>query len=444
MKHHIIVYGCQMNRSDAERINSLFESLGSKISSKPEEADTVIVVMCSVRQMAADRVIGLHQKINFEKIKAKNPEFISILTGCIVENDKEKFREIFDYILDIKKLAAWPKITGLKASYDNKDYFHILPKQSCSFSALIPISKGCDNYCTYCVVPYTRGKLESRPSGDILKEVKEAVKNKAKEIWLIGQNVNNYHWKNIDFAQLLELVNNIPGDFWIRFTSPHPKDFNDAAIDAMAKYQKITPYLNLPVQSGDDSILKSMGRPYTAASYEILVKKIRQSFKKHRSGTEKIIAISTDIIVGFPGETKIQFLNSAKLFRKIKYDMAYIAQYSRRAGTSAAKLDDNVPAKEKKYRENCLNNILKKTALIHNKKFVGKTVEVLVDCVKKETFGKKIRYFGLGKTRHYKTAKFPMENGKINPGDIINIKINKAQSFGLIGEISNGKQKSKK
>jgi len=432
MKHHIIIYGCQMNHSDAERIESLFEFLGSKKTDTAIEADIVVAVMCSVRQMAADRVFGLEQK--FKQIKKTNPKFKSILTGCVVENDKDRFAAIFDHILDIKSLNQWPVIVGLTDNKTaNDDYFHILPKITLAHSVLVPISKGCDNYCTYCVVPYTRGHLESRPAKDILEEVGRAVRNGTKEIWLLGQNVNNYHWENIDFANLLRQVNDIPGDFWLRFTSPHPKDFDDNAVAAMAQCEKVTPYLNLPVQSGDNAILKAMGRPYTAARYRLLVKKIRQAFKKYRRGPEKEVAISTDIIVGFPGETKTQFQNSAKTFKAVKYDMAYIAQYSRRAGTAAAALDDNVPPKEKKRREEAINNILKKTALAHNKKFVGKTGAVFVDSIKAETPKKGPALFALGKNRHYKTVKFPVSQDEVKPGDIVTVKITKAQSFGLLG-----------
>jgi len=429
MTYFIQIFGCQMNRSDAERIASLFESLGISPVSVPEKADIFVAVMCSVRQMAADRVFGLEQK--FKQIKKTNPGFKSILTGCIVESDKERFAKIFNHIFDIRSLNKWPVRMGLKKNGgDGSDYFRILPKHSSKFSALISISKGCDNYCTYCVVPYTRGPLESRPAKSILRETESAVKNGAKEIWLLGQNVNNYHSGNVNFAKLLRAINKIEGDFWIRFTSPHPKDFSDEAVLAMAQCLKVTPYLNLPVQSGDNMILKAMNRPYDISSYETLVKKIRGAFKKYRKGLEKNVAMSTDVIVGFPGENKIQFNNTARMFKKIKYDMAYIAQYSPRSGTAAAKLDDNVSKIEKKRREEIINDIVKKTAFGHNKKFAGKTVEVLVDSTKNN-------YFGLGKTRHYKTVKFGIE--KTHPasliGKIVNVKITNAQSFGLIGKL---------
>jgi tRNA-2-methylthio-N6-dimethylallyladenosine synthase len=303
----------------------------------------------------------------------------------------------------------------------------VTPKRGSKFSALIPISKGCDNYCSYCVVPYTRGPLAPRPIKDILNEIKSAVANGAKEVWLLGQNVNNYHHKNIGFAELLRAANDIPGDFWIRFTSPHPKDFNNKAVLAMAQCQKITPYLNLPIQSGDNAILKAMKRPYTVAGYKSLVKKIRAAFKKYRTGLEKEIAISTDVIVGFPGETETQFQNTAKILKEVKYDMAYISRYSRRAGTAAALLEDDIANQEKKRREAILNDIVKTTALAHNKKHIGKSVDVLVNSVKKNR--------AAGKSRHYKTVRFSTEENIIRPGDIVKVKILKAIPFGLEGKM---------
>ena len=438
MKYFIQIFGCQMNISDAQRIAGLFESRGIKEASTAETANIFVVVMCSVRQMAADRVFGLEQK--FKLIRQSNPEFRAILTGCVVESDKPRFAEIFDHIFDIKTLSRWPKILHLTHNepregltfaslrrLDLRDYFVIPPKQTSKFSALVPISKGCDNYCSYCVVPYTRGPLAGRPAEDILAEIESAVKNGAKEIWLLGQNVNNYHFQGIDFAKLLRAANEIPGDFWIRFTSPHPKDFDGNAVLAMAQCQKVTPYLNLPVQSGDNHILKAMKRPYTAARYKALVKKIRAAFKKYRRGLEREIAISTDVIVGFCDETEKEFQNTVRIFKEIKYDMAYISRYSRRPGTAAAAMSDNVSEQEKKRRENILNDIVKITALAHNKKWRGKTVDVLVDCVKNG--------FAFGKDRHYKTVKFAAGGNNIAPGDMVKVKVVKVMPFGLMGKI---------
>jgi len=430
MKHHIVIYGCQMNRSDAERIDGLLQSLGSQKTDDPASADIIVTVMCSVRQMAADRVFGLHQKIAFAKLKKDNPRFKSVLTGCIVDADRPRFAEIFDYLLDIKDLSRWPEILGLTKKTDTYfDYFHILPKHTLSFSVFIPISKGCDNYCTYCVVPYTRGRLESRPINDIIKEARLAVRNGTKEIWLLGQNVNNYHYKNFDFAQLLRQINDIPGNFWIRFTSPHPKDFDNNAILAMAQCQKVTPYLNLPIQSGDNTVLKAMGRPYTVAKYKTLAKDIRQAFKTYRHDIEKEIALSTDVIVGFPGETKNDFAATVRLFRDVKFDMAYIAAYSPRPGTAAAQLRDDATLAEKKRRYKALTRIVAQTAKKRNAFFLNKTVDVLVDRVTEKNSVVRAS----GKTRHYKTVVFDAAKAPLKPGNIVNVMITKVMAFGLYG-----------
>jgi tRNA-2-methylthio-N6-dimethylallyladenosine synthase len=450
MKYFIITFGCQMNKSDSERIAGVLEEMGYQEASKENEADLILVNMCSVRQSAVDRVYGLAQK--FKKLQTSNIKPRTVLTGCISKRDFLKFENFFDFILPIKTLNLWPEIL-------KKEKFHFLPDQreknfiekfSCQylktkpkyekiFSVFIPISTGCNNFCSFCIVPFVRGPLVCRDHQEILEEAKEAVKNGAKEIWLLGQNVNDYKFKMQNakckmtnqnskfgnFAKLLRMVNDIPGDFWIRFTSPHPKNFSDELIETMAKCQKVTPYLNLPVQSGDDEILKRMNRPYTTKQYKNLVKKIRAAFKKYRKGLEKEIAISTDIIVGFPGETEKQFQNTVKLFKEIKFDMGYIAQYSPRPGTAAEKMKDDVPKKEKERRWKVLSEVLKETALEKNKKFIGKEIEVLPEEYKDG--------FLIGKCRHYKTVKFEGDKNLI--GNFVKIKILDALPWGLKGKI---------
>jgi len=354
MNYHIITFGCQMNKSDSERIASVLENIGYKETSNINEANLIVVNMCSVRQSAVDRVYGLIPK--FKKLKAKNEKRKTILTGCILKEDKRKFEKSFDQVLKFKDLLEYR------------------PKYQNNFSAFIPISNGCNNFCTYCVIPFTRGPLICRNHQEILEEVKNVVKKGLKEIWLLGQNVNDYHSPTdssgeeefsssspsspaltgdsaIDFPKLLKMVNDIPGNFLIRFMSPHPADFSEELIDVMANSEKVAKYLNLPVQSGDNKILKKMNRPYTVEEYKNLVKKIRKKIPN--------INLSTDVIVGFPGETKKQFENTAKLFKEIKFNIAYFAKYSPRPGTAAWNTKDDVPLKEKKKREKILREILK-------------------------------------------------------------------------------------
>ncbi|MFA5166192.1 MAG: tRNA (N6-isopentenyl adenosine(37)-C2)-methylthiotransferase MiaB [Candidatus Paceibacterota bacterium] len=433
--YHIQTYGCAMNASDSERIAAVLEGAGFTKASNENEAVLVVVNMCSIRQSAVDRVFALANKI-----RKANPSAKLLLTGCIVKKDLAKFALKYNFVLPIKSLARWPKILGKEKHFGfseerrmqenellNIGYLKTQPKYSKQFSVCIPISYGCDNFCTYCVVPYTRGPLVCRSFNDIVKEAKQVVKNGTKEIWLLGQNVNDYKSGKKDFADLIQEINKIPGDFWVRFTSPHPAQVNAKFIETLAKAEKFTPYLNLPVQSGDDQILKAMNRPYTVAKYLDLIKRLRGAFIKYRQGPEKTIAISTDTIVGFPKESEKQFNNTCKLYRKVKFDMAYLAEYSPRQGTPAAK-NDNIKNSVKKARYDKLNKILGQTVLANNKRFVGKTLTALV-FDKKE--GKNI-YFA--KTRHYTTVVF--ESDKNLVGQFVDLKIQKAESFVLKGEIT--------
>jgi len=338
-----------MNKSDSERIASVLENKGYQPALKKSEADLILVNMCSVRQSAVNRVFGQNQK--FKKLKIKNPKLKTILTGCVLKQDEPKFRKIFDQILKFEDLLKY------KPKYQNKS------------SAFVPISNGCNNFCSYCVVPYVRGPLVCRDHKGVLEEVKNVIKKGFKEVWLLGQNVNDYkspinHESNsrifankleidsrvINFAKLLKMVNSIPSDFKFFFVSPHPKNFSDELIDTLAQCKKFGKYLNLPVQSGDNGILKKMNRNYTVKEYQRLVKKIRKKIPG--------IKLSTDIIVGFPGETKKQFENTVKLFKEIKFNMAYIAKYSPRPETAAFKLRDDVPLSEKKRREKILRELI--------------------------------------------------------------------------------------
>lgn len=407
-----------MNISDAERFSAVLESVGYKQTSNINEADLIAIVMCSVRQSAVNRVHGLVEKFSALGGPAsgwKKP--ITILTGCILKKDAKTFSEIFDFVINIKEIKKLPAILKNKKSEDTGDYLDIAPKYSSKFSANVPIMTGCNNFCAYCVVPYAREREVSRSSKEIILEVKNLIRKGYKEVWLLGQNVNSYKDGKTNFSELLKAVNKIPGNFWIRFTSSHPKDFNDRVIKTLAVGGKITPYLNLPVQAGDDKVLKAMNRHYTVADYKNKIKKLREKIPG--------ITISTDIIVGFPGETKKQFENTAKLFRDIKYDMAYINKYSPRTGTAAAKLKDDVPWEEKKRREKVLTEILKQTALEKNKKLVGKETTVLIDSKRDDNY--------FGKNEHYKTIKIKSEEEIL--GKLIKVKITEAKPFTLNGEI---------
>ena len=397
MKYHITTYGCQMNHSDSEKIAAILKGSGHRPARDESEADLIVVNSCSVRQAAMHRV--------YDKIEKFYRGKKVIIAGCVLPADKEKYQS---------KVEFWHP----------DDYFDRIPLAASQFRAYIPIMTGCDNFCSYCAVPYTRGREKSRPAAEIIKEIRSLVKKGYKEIILLGQNVNSYKSpeNGTKFYSLLKQINTIPGDFWLNFISSHPKDMSDELIQTIAQCEKITPYIHLPVQSGDNLILRKMNRHYTVAHYKALIKKLRAAFKKSRPAFPPL-AVSTDIIVGFPTETKKQFQNTARLARNIGFDMIYFAQYSPRPGTAAATMPDDVPQAEKKKRAQKLNEILKQTAQKNNRKYIGQKIEVLIEEINDK--------FAIGKTSTFKTVRLAAK--KLKPGDIVTIKVTKATAWGLTG-----------
>lgn len=422
MKYLIQTFGCQFNESDSEKAAAIFENLGFEKTSDINEADLVMVLACSVRQAAFDRLYGL--KAKFIKIKKNKPNFISILSGCVLKADKKKMADFFSFIIDSKELDKIPESLyhlnpkAFKDIANSKiDFKKLDPNYNSKFQANVQVMSGCNNFCAYCVVPYTRGREVSMKAKEIIKECKKLIAQNFKVITLIGQNVNSYHDRKFDFPKLLKAVDQLPGDFWLTFATSHPKDMSDDLIKVMGEGQHIIPYLHLPVQSGDDEILRRMNRKYTAKHYLNLIKKVRKAVPD--------ISLSTDTIVGFPGESKKQFLNTAKLYAQARYDMAYLAQYSSRAGTVAAKMDDNVSHQEKKRRELYLNEILKKTALAFNKKMLGQTVEVLVQSYKNG--------YCFGRTKYLKNIKF--SSSVDYTGQFVLVKVIDVYAWGLTGQL---------
>jgi len=421
-----------MNKNDSKRIAKYLEQNNYKKTSKLEEADLVVVNMCSIRQSAVDRIYGLIPK--FKKLKKKNPEAKTILTGCTLKEDQKKLKENFDYVLSKKTLQKWndfldqdqwtyhpdPRSEKFNQKF-NTDYLKVEPKQKNEAKAYLPISTGCDNFCSFCVVPYTRGPEISRSPQSVIEEAKKLVQNGVKELWLLGQNVNSYQHDDVNFADLIERVNEIKGNFWIKYTSSNPKDFKKKTIKKLAKLKKVAPYLNLPLQSGDNEILKKMNRPYSIEEYKEVVNFFRQEFKKEN----KVLSLSTDIIVGFPGETKEQFKNTVKAFKEINFDMAYIAKYSSRPQTQASDFEDNVSSEEKKRREETLTELLKKQALEFNKKLKEKTMKVAVLNKNQENL--------IGKNKHNKTVKFQGDEKLV--GNFASVEITEASSWGLTGKL---------
>lgn len=418
-KYYLFILGCQMNYSDSERIATVLNALNYEQTDQENQADLIIVVACSVRQSAIDRIYGKIK--NWQKIKEKKP-LITAVTGCLLPKDKLLMESKFDLAFDISELAALPKLLKVKQNdFKNiKNYFDIHPIPKSTYQVYIPIMTGCNNFCTYCAVPYTRGREKSRASKDILKEVQEYITKGYKEIILLGQNVNSYgnDLKNeIKFPELLKQVNDLPGNFWLRFMTSHPKDMSDELIKVMKEGDKLCPYLHLPVQSGSDKILQKMNRKYTVKHYVNLIKKVRKAIPN--------ISISTDTIVGFPGETRWEFNKTKRLYKKLAYDMAYIGKYSPRQGTVSAKWEDDVSQEEKKRRERVLTAIMEKSALKHNIQILNNIEQVLIE----QYDGKYI----IGKTKSSKPIK-ALSNKDLT-GHFVDIQITRANAFSLSGII---------
>lgn len=421
-KYHIKTFGCQMNYSDSERISGFLEMQGFKKSSDIKKADLVIFNTCGVRQMAEDRVYG---QVHNLATRDSKPATI-ILTGCLAHR-KDVQRRLKDKVDLFVSINEFPKkikkILDIKDNILTDNYLSIKPAYSSSHIAYVPIMTGCNNFCSYCVVPYARGREVSRPAKIILEEIKKLIKAEYKEIVLLGQNVNSYKDGKINFSKLLAKVDSIPGNFWISFVSNHPKDFSDELIKTATKLKKVCEYIHLPIQSGDDEILEKMNRKYTSKHYLELLDKIKKSFQKNKPG--KLYSLTSDIIVGFPGETKKQLDKSAEMMEKAKYDMVYFGQFSRRPETSAWKMKDNISKMEKSRREKYLNEILKKTSFENNRKYLDKIVDVLID--------KKEDGFYFGRTRTMKNVKI-ISGKKDLIGKIVKVRITKSNIWNLEAE----------
>ncbi|MFA4891531.1 MAG: tRNA (N6-isopentenyl adenosine(37)-C2)-methylthiotransferase MiaB [Candidatus Gracilibacteria bacterium] len=497
--YFIHTFGCQMNYSDTERISSYLNKLGFKkatqtLAQTTPSADLVIFNSCSVRQKGEDRVIG-----KMRDTARLKPKPLIALTGCMVRRsstqktpkdlqdkyirrfphldiafrieDLPKLNRLLNEIRDNKKSKKSRKspgisvtklqkngetnITATETQKESQNYFHIPPTYTEKFKAFIPISTGCDKFCTYCIVPYARGREVSRPLKEILGEAKTLVEKGCKEITLLGQTVDSYGLSPIDrkaklfnytkidakdarkdpppFVQLLYKLDKLheKGLKRLRFTSPHPKDVSPELIASYGKLKTLMPHIHLPIQSGDDNCLKRMNRPYTTKRYIEIINALRAS--------RPDIAITTDIIVGFPQETEKEFKNTLELYEKIGFDFCFIAQYSPRKGTYAAQnLPDDVPRAKKLKRWHTLNSLLTKITHEKLKDFIGKEVEVLVEkgenpaATPKAAKNPSIVYTGT--SPHNKTVQFmsPRKNLK---GTLQPIRIIKAENWVLIGEL---------
>ena len=431
---YLKTYGCQMNEHDSENIEALLTGLGFKKVDNYEDADLVLLNTCSIRENAHNKAFGMLGRL--KHLKAQKKDLIVGLCGCmaqeasVVEEIIKKYPWV-NFVFGTHNMYQLPNIID-RAIEENKQQIEVFSKEgdlveglpvirTNNYKAYVNIIYGCNKFCTYCIVPYTRGRERSRAKEDILKEVDELIKEGYKEITLLGQNVNAYGkdlYDDYTLGNLLEDIakKDIPR---VRFMTSHPWDFTDNMVEVIGKYKNIMPSVHLPVQSGSSRILKLMGRRYTRESYLELFNKIKN--------TVPGVAISTDIIVGFPGETEEDFLETLSLAEECKYDNAFTFIFSKREGTPACLLKDETSEEEKENRLQRLNKVVNKYFLENNKKLENKIVEVLVEGVSE----KDNMFYGYTDTN--KLINFSSEK-EVVPGDIIKVKVVEAKTWSLDGE----------
>ncbi len=436
LKYYIETWGCQMNEEDSEKLSGMLKSIGYSKTDNLKEAGIIIYNTCCVRENAENKVFGNLGEL--KHLKKENPDLIIAICGCMMQQEgmADKILKKFPHvniIFGTHNAFKFPeylnrvKTEGVQV----KEIFNketeivegIPVDRESSVKAFVTIMYGCNNFCTYCVVPYVRGRERSRKSEDIINEIKDLVSKGYKEITLLGQNVNSYGKgleEDIDFAKLLRKVNEVEGLERVRFMSPHPKDLTKDVILAIKECDKLCEQVHLPVQSGSNRILKKMNRNYTKESYLELIDLIKKEIPD--------VTLTTDIIVGFPGETEEDFLDTLDLVNKVQYDSAFTFIYSRRNNTPADMMLNQVSDEDKHHRFDRLVKAVNESVINKNKAFENRTVEVLVEGPSKNDESK-----FTGRTRNGKLVNFSGEN--INIGDLVNVKIVRAQPFSLIGEV---------
>ena len=433
-KYYLKTYGCQMNVHDSENIKAILEDMSYTETIEMEEADIILLNTCAIRENAHNKMFGFLGRV--KHLKESKPEVICGICGCmaqeesVVEDIRTKYKWV-DIVFGTHNIHKLPEI--LEESLEKKkleievysiegDVYENIPvKRDSKYKAWVNIMYGCDKFCTYCIVPYTRGKQRSRLPEDIINEVKNLVKDGYKEVTLLGQNVNAYGKDlNLDYTMgdLLEEVAKTGIDR-VRFVTSHPWDFDDSMIDIIAKYDNIMPYIHLPLQSGSDRILKLMGRRYTKEKYIELFKKIKNKVKN--------CSITTDIIVAFPGETEEDFNNTLEVVNKCKFDSAFTFIYSPRIGTPAASMKNDLTEDEKNNRLYKLNEVVNKYANEANQAYLNKVVPVLIEG-QSEKEGRLMGY-----TDTMKLVNVKASNEYI--GKIVNVKITSIKTWSLDGEI---------
>lgn len=435
-KYTIVTHGCQMNEHDSEKISWILESMGYKHTNEVKDSDFIIYNTCLVRENAELKVYG--QLGALKHLKRKRPDIILAVCGCMMQREEsrniilDKYDHV-DMIFGTNNIHKLPQLlnrylqtkeTVVDVVEDSREIVESIDaNRKYDFKAYTNIMYGCNNFCSYCIVPYTRGREKSREPEDIISEIKDLASKGYKEVTLLGQNVNSYGKTlgyEYDFPQLLRDVNKIDGIERIRFMTSHPKDISDDLIYAMAECDNVCEHLHLPVQSGSNRILRLMNRGYTKEYYLKKIKKIKDIIPN--------IAITTDIIVGFPGETEDDFKETLKLVEEVEYDSAFTFLYSIREGTRAAKMDEQIPYEVKHERFQKLLDKLYGYMYENNLKYKDKVVKVLVEGTSKndeETLS--------GRTRSNKLVHFKGDKGLI--GKIVDVKVTKVKTFTLEGEL---------
>ncbi|MBP0974096.1 MAG: tRNA (N6-isopentenyl adenosine(37)-C2)-methylthiotransferase MiaB [Oscillospiraceae bacterium] len=428
-------FGCQLNVADGEKLTGLLEAMGYGMTGDPAEASLILYNTCAVRENAEDRVFGTLGSI--KHLKTANPGLILCVTGCMTaqESVAEKLRRSYPYVDIVLGSSAvqrlpqmlYAKMHGQRHAYDTETYTDIpegVPtRRESSFKAAVPIMYGCNNFCTYCIVPYVRGRERSRTQAAILAEVRELVGAGYKEIMLLGQNVNSFTPADgTDFPGLLREIDKIPGDFWIRFMSSHPKDATPALMDAILECKHVAKHLHLPVQSGSNDVLQRMNRRYTVEKYLSQVDYIRSKCPD--------FSLTTDLIVGFPDESEADFEATLELVSRVRFDNMYSFIYSKRTGTKAALMDDPVTDAEKSARMQRLLALQREIAVENNKRFVGRTLRVLVDGESKKRPG-----CITGRSSENMLVEFTGDAALI--GSFVDVEITESHSGALSGVLTN-------
>ncbi len=437
----VMTFGCQQNEADSERVRGMLTDMGYTIAEDYSDADIIVVNTCAIRAHAEDKALSVLG--NFKAVKAKNPELIVCVIGCmasephIVELLKTKFHYV-SFTLEPNMLHRLPeailaKLEDNRRSFilgmDTGEIFEGAPIQRMNaHRAWVSIMYGCNNFCSYCIVPYTRGRERSRDSAAVIEECKELIDDGVKEITLLGQNVNSYK-SDVDFATLVERIASLEGDFLIRFMTSNPKDVSDRLIEVMGKYtSKVAPYFHLPLQSGSNRILKAMNRKYTKESFLDIVDKLRAAVPQ--------IALSTDVIVGFPGEDESDFLDTLDVLRRARFDLVYSFRFSPREGTPAAKMYNMPPADVVDERMERLLKMQNEISYECNLSYVGRVERVLVDAISKKS---ELGTYS-ARTASNKLVHFAADN--VKTGEFINVEIVKAGAFDLIGKIQSEEYKN--